>query len=200
MVVLGRCTAEPFSDQEVALRVESEVHKAYVQAQRRVIEQQAVDELRREIETKMRCDVSQSRVEHLRLRVIEDILTLRCPNKDCGQAFLDFDGCFALTCSKCSKYFCGYCLKHFGGSATGSEATHKHVTECKANISADGGLFASIGVFHEAQRLRREARLRQFFAQQPTHVRFALLEACQKDLAELGIDTDRLRDRLMPAN
>ena len=33
-------------------------------------------------------------------RYVEGILTLCCPR--CKQAFLDFDGCFALSCSRCS--------------------------------------------------------------------------------------------------
>jgi hypothetical protein len=43
--------------------------------------------------------------------VIENLLTecISCPY--CEQAFNDFDGCLALTCSRCSKGFCGICLE-----------------------------------------------------------------------------------------
>jgi len=43
--------------------------------------------------------------------IIEKILTLSCPC--CGQAFADFPGCCALTCSrqKCTCAFCVYCLQ-----------------------------------------------------------------------------------------
>ena len=34
----------------------------------------------------------------------------RCPRRDCQQAFVDFEGCFALTCSRCTNAFCAYCL------------------------------------------------------------------------------------------
>jgi hypothetical protein len=37
-------------------------------------------------------------VELHRRKIIEDILTLKCPRENCRAAFLDFDGCFALTC------------------------------------------------------------------------------------------------------
>lgn len=61
---------------------------------------QAVDELRGEIALKMKTDVSQSQIHRLSRHVCDKILTLRCPNRECEQAFLDFDGCFAITCSK----------------------------------------------------------------------------------------------------
>ncbi len=44
-----------------------------------------------------------------RRRIVEDILTLKCPRANCAAAFLDFDGCFALTC----RYFLFVCLFHF---------------------------------------------------------------------------------------
>merc|ERR1712137_950505 len=37
--------------------------------------------------------------------IIEKILTLHCPR--CNQAFIDFDGCFSLTCSRKGCKHCG---------------------------------------------------------------------------------------------
>eukprot|EP00929_Paragymnodinium_shiwhaense_P039962 TRINITY_DN20911_c0_g2_i2.p1 TRINITY_DN20911_c0_g2~~TRINITY_DN20911_c0_g2_i2.p1 ORF type:complete len:279 (-),score=25.42 TRINITY_DN20911_c0_g2_i2:115-951(-) len=48
-----------------------------------------------------------ARVQELRLHVIDDILTIKCPR--CAQAFVDFDGCFALTCSRCGGAICAWC-------------------------------------------------------------------------------------------
>lgn len=56
----------------------------------------------------------------LRNRVVEEILTLHCPR--CAQAFFDFEGCFALKCSKCPCNFCGWCLADCGTDS------HAHVT------------------------------------------------------------------------
>jgi hypothetical protein len=39
LVVMGDCNSEPFTDQEVALRVNAEAHECYMQAQKRLIEQ-----------------------------------------------------------------------------------------------------------------------------------------------------------------
>ena len=45
-----------------------------------------------------------------------------CPN--CGVAFMDFTGCFALTCVSCGSGLCGFCLKDCGGDA------HQHTFSC----------------------------------------------------------------------
>ncbi|KAI0561167.1 DNA2/NAM7 helicase [Gracilaria domingensis] len=45
-------------------------------------------------------DGNERRAETLRVQISEDILTLRCPNKKCRMAFMDFDGCFALAASR----------------------------------------------------------------------------------------------------
>ena len=43
-----------------------------------------------------------------RKKIIEDILTIKCPRQHCRQAFVDFDACFALTCDACTCAFCAY--------------------------------------------------------------------------------------------
>ena len=51
---------------------------------------------------------------------------LKCPR--CSQAFIDFTGCMALTCSQpgCGCGFCGWCLADCGSDA------YAHVRTCKA--------------------------------------------------------------------
>jgi hypothetical protein len=49
-------------------------------------------------------------------------LSPTCPT--CGVAFLDFSGCFALTCVNCSSALCGYCLQFCGSDA------HSHTASC----------------------------------------------------------------------
>lgn len=62
----------------------------------------------------------------IRLEIVEDILTLKCPK--CRAAFYDFTGCAALTCGRCGCGFCAYCLANCGADA------HAHVAHCP-----DGG-------------------------------------------------------------
>jgi hypothetical protein len=107
-----------------------------------------------------------------RKKIIEDILTLKCPRQHCRRAFVDFDACFALTCVACTCAFCAYCLEDCGGDA------HSHVAQCKDNISPGRDVFASVEIFHEAQRERRTRLLKQHLAQHvEAGVRGALIEA-----------------------
>ena len=39
--------------------------------------------------------------------VEEEVLTSKCPR--CRTAFLDFEGCCALKCSRCPCQFCAWC-------------------------------------------------------------------------------------------
>merc|ERR1719217_444733 len=76
--------------------------------------------LRARVEAEARLDV----VAKERVRIAE-LLTLKCPR--CGQAFHDFDKCFALVCPRpgCHAGFCGWCLTDCGVDA------HRHVAfEC----------------------------------------------------------------------
>ena len=61
--------------------------------------------------------------QQVRDHIVEKILTLACPR--CGQAFVDFSGCLALTCSRqgCGTGFCALCQEDCGGDA------HPHVGE-----------------------------------------------------------------------
>ena len=57
---------------------------------------------------------------------ITDLLCTHCPQ--CHTAFLDFNGCFAVSCQKCSYCFCAWCLEYHN---TDSNKTHNHVAHCK---------------------------------------------------------------------
>lgn len=63
-------------------------------------------------------------IELLRKHVVEEILTLKC--QACGQAFVDFDGCFALRCSRCLAGLCAWC----GRSCENQTVAHGHVVAC----------------------------------------------------------------------
>lgn len=58
------------------------------------------------------------------------ILSMRCP--ECGQVYVDFDGCCALSCSRCKCNFCAWCME---GAKTSSE-NHEHIRNCKFNTGS----------------------------------------------------------------
>ena len=67
-----------------------------MQAQR--LEQEYRERLKAEIQRLKELDEEARAVLHARTE-IEDIMTWKCPR--CGQAFVDFEGCLALFCSRC---------------------------------------------------------------------------------------------------
>jgi hypothetical protein len=97
----------------------NEGFNAYMDAGKRVIEiklsKQIHDEEKKRFEIEQerlaKIDEKQRKVHRHCLHVREGLLTRKCPRQNCRQAFLDFDGCFALTCSSCCCGFCAWCLE-----------------------------------------------------------------------------------------
>ncbi|CAM9176227.1 unnamed protein product, partial [Phaeothamnion confervicola] len=80
--------------------------------------------------------------------VVENILTLKCPA--CGQAFVDFDGCFAIRCSRCSTDVCAYCPYNCRRDA------HGRVHACPQTTAPGRDVYGSIESFERTQRQRRQ--------------------------------------------
>lgn len=119
----------------------------------------------------------------LRNHIVEEILTLRCPR--CSCAFLDFDGCFALTCSNCKCGFCGWCLKDCGYDA------HAHVKTCpsKPPEARNEAYFGTKDQFQEAQRKRRRRELIGFLQKlDSVEEQQAALFSLRQDLKDLGLN------------
>ncbi|CAB9496339.1 Zinc finger C-x8-C-x5-C-x3-H type (and similar) [Seminavis robusta] len=116
--------------------------------------------------------------DRLRNHIVEEILTLKCPR--CKQAFLDFEGCFALTCSSCRCAFCGWCLQDCGKDA------HAHVKTCTAKLNRET-YFGTIQEFQQAQRKRRRQDLKNFLKSLSENEKQAALKAIEQDLKDLKL-------------
>lgn len=118
--------------------------------------------------------------------VAEGILTLKCPREGCRRAFLDFDGCFALTCPGCGCGFCAACIVDCGDDA------HTHCKEVHQ------GLFGSLARFNEIQRHRRLVAIVQYLAsleETPALLDQLLLDESPlgKDLKEVGLSGNEVK-------
>jgi len=98
------------------------------------------------------------------------------------QAFIDFSGCFALTCENpnCNAGFCAFCLADCGSDA------HPHVRECSLNPKK-GEYFHNVAVFHNTHKERNRAKISEYIGQLNDHMRKKVLAAVAKDLADVGI-------------
>ena len=134
-----------------------------------------------EIKRLQELDADQRAVIGHRNEIIEDILTLKCPA--CSQAFLDFVGCFALSCSKCPCNFCAWCLM----SSNDDQKNHAHVVRCERSKSA-GQFFGSFDLFNAAQKQRRQQLLNTYFNSIVNRsVRERVKQACKKDFGDWGL-------------
>lgn len=118
--------------------------------------------------------------------IVERILTLHCPR--CDQAFIDFDGCCALTCSRpgCGCGFCAFCLADCGADA------HRHVLQCPENTSPARGYFISSPQFNQSQCDRRLRLLREFCTQLPRGIVDRVLRECAPYLEDIGIEPEQI--------
>ena len=177
---------EPYSEQAIAAHCPAAVFGAYRQAQKRLQEQQLVQELEQQFEARLvaeRARIAQMTADELQIvqmrhHVADRLLTLKCPR--CEAAFLDFNGCFALTCHRCKCGFCAYCLADCGNDA------HAHVAACPHNHA--GGVFGQVANFEAAQRERRMRMVHEYLGTLPDGVRTRVVAACVHDFADLGIN------------
>lgn len=155
------------------LRMMAYGHKEAAAAKAQLLEQIRLEEER--IQSIKDDDEREAHI--LKKRIVDDILSLRCPR--CRSVFLDFDGCLAITCHKdCRAGFCGWCLKDCGDDA------HAHVAHCPEGK----GMYAPFKVFEEHHRLRKEEAVHKVVDDQHIpRVRKFLLKILHKELNDLKI-------------
>eukprot|EP01041_Mallomonas_annulata_P002547 gene2547-4973_t len=159
---------------KVVLATNKEVKKA--------LEEQA-KQLKEEHDRIMRMEnINERQAALLRLKIIEEILILRCPR--CKVAFADFDGCFALTCSvPCRAGFCAWCLTDCGTDA------HGHVAQCPHRPATVHGYFGTKEQFEEHHRNRRRKKVMDCIAKETSvEVQRYVKDMLRKDLRDLGIE------------
>ena len=115
----------------------------------------------------------------------DEIMTLKCPAVGCGQAFLDFDGCYALRCSRCATNFCGYCLLDHGEGIEADRACHAHVAQCPERYGATHCFGGPISAFNEAQRIRKRKALTAYLHTIPAPLKDRVKARCRAAIDEV---------------
>jgi serine/threonine protein kinase len=148
-----------FAPRDIAAHASPGMHALYTEALSKGIEaatearmasqfEVRLEQLRQEILERAIQDMEVDR--HLG-HIVEEILTLKCPNGAYRQAFVDFTGCFALECSRCGSGFCAWCLENCGSS----DGAHWHVMNCQQKLSNDE-YFGTFEEFERSQSAREE--------------------------------------------
>jgi hypothetical protein len=138
---------EAVEDHAVSIYAGSDGFGAFLRAKLAANEEKIVSDyeerlkmLRAQVEQEVLTGLNRQ-TEQLRHRnhIIEELLTIKCPNRRCQLAFImdeAFDDCFALRCTACGSNFCGWCLRNFG-----AKDVHEHTTRCRPEPLKPRGLF-----------------------------------------------------------
>lgn len=134
----------------------------------------------KEIEMIRQMDEHTRSVELSAMHIKNNILSLQCPR--CSMVFIDFEGCFALTCGnqRCRAGFCAWCLKDCGDDA------HSHVANCPENDSRD--VFGNFQTFDRHHVLRRKEKVKSYLQSlNPPNIRIDVFKRVQRELNDIGI-------------
>ena len=188
----GGCMSAPYADYVIARYATQDGFDAVSRSRAALQEKQNNEIMQREFDARLEQErakfqqlLAAQEAGELKLReakthIVQKILTLSCPR--CGQAFIDFNGCFALVCSRqgCSCGFCAYCLKDCGSDA------HAHVATCTSNGGRD--VFATAGDFDHVQHTRRERMVHEYLRRFNPDERRKLCQMCKQEFADLRLD------------
>ena len=180
------CPARVFSAKQVAEHVQEATLDLLNALKKDLLELQVIHEteerVKEQLERERRRQAELSAVERaakaVHDHVVENLLTLKCPR--CKVAFVDFDGCFALTCSNCPCGFCAWCLKDCGTDA------HACAAECGLKYNGHG-YFGTKQQFEEHHRARNSKLVQAYLDKQPADVRQAATQLLHRQLHDLGL-------------
>jgi hypothetical protein len=115
---------------------------------------------------------------HLKREICEEILNVRCPR--CKIVFVDFDGCFALTCGNntCRAGFCAWCQQDCGSDA------HGHVPHCP---EGNRNVYGDIAALKPTWNRIRVRKIRALLLNKAPAIRKEVLERIEKEVEDLGI-------------
>ena len=168
------------SDQDVSKHAPGDPYAQYMKLIKAVAEQKGRTEQIQKFEEEKKREALLSAEEKKymkhRQHITENCLTLRCPR--CQRAFLDFDGCLALTCSGCSCAFCALCLSDCGDDA------HRHVVNCKSNRT--GNVYASTDEIQRVEKLRKKKLVEEYLSKFPQEAA-RIIQESERELSEIGI-------------
>uniref|UniRef100_A0A0G4GAC5 Protein kinase domain-containing protein n=1 Tax=Chromera velia CCMP2878 TaxID=1169474 RepID=A0A0G4GAC5_9ALVE len=169
------CPSNPFAHADLARLLRPEVLQQWEGARLEAAEERVRAEMETEFEERLRRALREDGAQRRVREIAEEILTLKCPR--CRAAFLDFNGCAALTCARCNCGFCGYCLRDCGHDA------HGHVPGCPLGV----GMFVRQEEWERVQRDRKSRQVREVLGRLGQEDRAEVRRLLEPLLRENGI-------------
>jgi hypothetical protein len=176
------CKAKAFSQLFVVRKLSDIKASAFLKGCERSKERRTIEEFKRvEIERVQR-ESALSEVEKARNHIVDNILTIRCPNDRCGAAILDFTGCLALKCARCKIGICAKCFEHCGTDA------HDHINKGACKIDSNKQYFANNKYIKNVQMLYKTRKLNEYMKTLAPSVATKVMEKYQGELREGGVN------------
>ena len=176
-----------FQDHDVCKRLDQKTYQKFDETGKKLREQKAIEEEKQrheeELQRQLRMGEEERKINDAKNTITEDILTLKCPS--CKTAFVDFTGCFALSCESCPCRFCAGCL----APANSGHECHRHVSACEVCRKAGvDGYFGTFRQFEQIHKTRRSKLMKEFL-ERPDKRELAgkVVEAMRKELEDLDL-------------
>ena len=195
------CGAAPFADGALAKALPEATFAKYSKAKEKVAEQRINAELEKGFEARLKVEREKAGGDqaraNIKAHICEKILTLACPR--CGQAFIDFNGCWALYCGRagCGCGFCAICQEDCQGPETaisGGDPAHRHVASCPLlkQIGMADKVHQGGEAWEKASRKAKTVKLREYLETLTEAQKQHALEDCARELQDLKIDPAKL--------
>ena len=124
------------------------------------------------------------RVHDLCSRIIETILTLKCPKCECPFIIDEFDGLAACNCVECECVYCAFCFQGFDDR----DSCFFHVVNCDLNPSeGEEGLFIPPDLYHSFQNLRQKELIENLLKYETRNVKESVKHLLRFQLVNLDI-------------
>eukprot|EP01040_Poterioochromonas_malhamensis_P006951 gene6951-7499_t len=150
--------------------------------------EQAIQKVRQEEEAKYekeKMKLNQMKIEEqeiylLKTYIIDNILTPHCPS--CSFAYIDFDDCFALTCSnkQCNRQFCAWCEQ----VCKDDEDAHEHVAECKYG---NGDVWGDREILEEVRNRIRAEKIQELLKPKSNEVKRTVLDSLSVNFSHINM-------------
>jgi len=176
----GGCTSAAYPGAVIARHATPAAFDALARSRVALREREISEQMQREFDERLEAEkakmqklladnasAAKARLQDAKKHIVDKILTLACPR--CGQAFLDFEGCCALTCSRqgCGCGFCALCMKDCGTDA------HKHVEKC-------GQIFMTLEALEARQTEHKRRKICEYLHDH--EFREEVLQSCEPEL------------------
>tara|TARA_B110000483_G_scaffold233266_1_gene301826 strand:+ start:276 stop:950 length:675 start_codon:yes stop_codon:yes gene_type:complete len=176
------CNSNAFSKLTIIRSLSETKANQFLKSWERSKERMVIEEYKQNELDRIKRENSLSEVEKARNYIVDNILTIRCPNDRCGAAILDFEGCMALICKRCKAGICAKCFEHCGKDA------HAHLRKGECKIDPDKSYFATNEYIANVQSLYKTRKLKEYLKTLPESVTSAVLMKYRIEIKEGGVN------------